>query len=63
LEEAGLKGRALKVLVENGITTVGELVKLSKKELESIKGLGKKSLAEIEKFLSSLGFELGGGQE
>ncbi|TCK05145.1 DNA-directed RNA polymerase subunit alpha [Phorcysia thermohydrogeniphila] len=63
LEEAGLKGRALKVLVENGITTVGDLVKLTKKELESIKGLGKKSLAEIEKFLASLGFELGGGQE
>lgn len=63
LEEAGLKGRALKVLVENGITTVGDLVKLTKKELEGIKGLGKKSLAEIEKFLASLGFELGGGQE
>ncbi len=63
LEEAGLKGRALKILTENGITTVGELLKLSKKELESIKGLGKKSLADIEAFLSELGFELGGGKE
>ena len=63
LEEAGLKGRALKILVENGIKTVEDLLKLSKKELESIKGLGKKSLAEIEKFLSSLGFELGGGEK
>ncbi len=63
LEEAGLTGRALKVLKEHGIETVGDLVKLSKKELESLKGLGKKSLADIEKFLSSLGLELGGKEE
>ena len=63
LEEAGLGGRSLKVLKEHGIDTVGELVKLSKKELESLKGLGKKSLADIDKFLSSLGLELGGGKE
>jgi len=63
LEEAGLKGRALKILKENGIETVGDLLKLTKKELETIKGLGKKSLADIEKFLASLGFELGGGKE
>ena len=60
LEEAGLTGRALKVLREHGIETVGDLVKLTKKELESLKGLGKKSIAEIEKFLASLGLELGG---
>ena len=60
LEEAGLSGRALKVLKEHGIETVGELVKLSRKELESLKGLGKKSIADIEAFLSSLGLELGG---
>jgi DNA-directed RNA polymerase subunit alpha len=63
LEEAGLTGRALKVLKEHGIETVGELARLSKKELESLKGLGKKSLSDIEKFLASLGLELGGGQE
>jgi len=63
LEEAGLTGRALKVLKEHGIETVGELVKLNRKELESLKGLGKKSLAEIEKFLTSLGLELGGKEE
>ncbi len=62
LEEAGLGGRALKILKEHGIETVGDLVKLSKKELESLKGLGKKSIAEIEKFLSQLGLELGGGE-
>jgi DNA-directed RNA polymerase subunit alpha len=62
LEEAGLSGRALKILKEHGIETVGDLVKLSKKELESLKGLGKKSIAEIEKFLSNLGIELGGGE-
>lgn len=60
LEEAGLKGRALKVLTENGIQTVGDLLKLTKKDLDSMKGLGKKSIAEIEKFVASLGFELGG---
>ncbi len=63
LEEAGLTGRALKVLKEHGIETVGDLVKLTKKDLESLKGLGKKSLADIEKFLSSLGLELGGKEE
>jgi DNA-directed RNA polymerase subunit alpha len=60
LEEAGLSGRALKILQENGIETVADLIKLTKKELSSIKGLGKKSLSDIEKFLSSLGLELGG---
>ncbi len=60
LEEAGLSGRALKILQENGIETVADLVKLTKKELSSIKGIGKKSLSDIEKFLSSLGLELGG---
>jgi DNA-directed RNA polymerase subunit alpha len=60
LEEAGLKGRALKILKEHGIETVADLAKLSKKELSSFKGLGKKSLADIESFLSSLGLELGG---
>ncbi len=62
LEEAGLGGRPLKILKEHGIETVGDLVKLSKKELENLKGLGKKSIAEIEKFLSQLGLELGGGE-
>jgi len=62
LEEAGLKGRALKVLTENGIQTVEDLLKLTKKDLDSMKGLGKKSIAEIEKFVASLGFELGGGE-
>jgi len=60
LEEAGLGGRALKILKEHGIETVGDLIRLSKRELESLKGLGKKSIAEIEKFLSNLGLELGG---
>ncbi len=63
LEDAGLTGRALKVLKEHEIETVGDLVKLSKKELASLKGLGKKSLADIEKFLTSLGLELGGKEE
>jgi DNA-directed RNA polymerase subunit alpha len=63
LEEAGFSGRALKPLKENGINTVADLLKLSKSQLKSIKGLGMKSIAEIEKFLSELGFELGGDKE
>ncbi|ADU96258.1 DNA-directed RNA polymerase subunit alpha [Thermovibrio ammonificans] len=62
LEEAGLSGRALKVLKEHGIETVKDLVALDRKELESLKGLGKKSIADIEAFLSQLGLELGGGK-
>jgi len=60
LEEAGLKGRALKALKEAGIETVGELISKSKSEISKIKGLGRKSLADIESLLSSLGLELGG---
>ena len=60
LKEAGLKGRTLKVLKEAGIETVGDLISKSKSEISKIKGLGKKSLADIEFLLSSLGLELGG---
>jgi len=60
LEEIGLKGRALKALKEAGVETVGDLISMSKSEVAKLKGLGKKSLADIESLLSSLGLELGG---
>jgi len=60
LEEIGLKGRALKALKEAGVETVGDLISMWKSEVAKLKGLGKKSLADIESLLSSLGLELGG---
>ncbi len=60
LEEIGLKGRALKALKEAGVETVGDLISMPKSEVAKLKGLGKKSLADIESLLSSLGLELGG---
>ena len=60
LEEIGLKGRALKALKEAGVETVRDLISMPKSEVAKLKGLGKKSLADIESLLSSLGLELGG---
>ncbi len=60
LEEVGLKGRALKALKDAGVETVEDLVSMTKSEVSKLKGLGKKSLADIEALLSSLGLELGG---
>ncbi|NIA09813.1 MAG: DNA-directed RNA polymerase subunit alpha, partial [Nitrospiraceae bacterium] len=63
LKDMGIKERTLKVLSDAGIKTVGNLLKLSKDDLASIKGFGKKSMSDIEKLLDSLGLELSGGKK
>ncbi|MGB9668731.1 MAG: DNA-directed RNA polymerase subunit alpha [Thermosulfidibacteraceae bacterium] len=59
LEELPLSVRAYNTLKRKGINTVGDLVKLTRDELSSMKNIGRKSVEEVEKVLSSLGLSLG----
>ncbi len=59
IEELNLSVRAYNCLKKKGINTVGELVRLKREDLMSLKNFGKKSLEEVEKVLSSLGLSLG----
>ena len=47
LERIGLPARALNVLVKAGVTTVGDVLELSKAELLSIKSFGEKSYGQL----------------
>lgn len=59
LEELPLSVRAYNSLKKRGINTVGDLIKLTREELSSMKNFGKKSLEEVEKALGNLGLSLG----
>ncbi len=59
IEELNLSVRAYNCLKKKGINTVGELVRLKREDLMSLKNFGKKSLEEVEKVLDSLGLSLG----
>jgi transcription antitermination factor NusA-like protein len=54
LEQVGLSSRTFNLLLGNGITKVGEILDKSDADLLSLKGLGKKSLAEIRERLAVL---------
>ena len=54
-----LSVRASNCMREEGIETVGELVRRSKDDLLQVKNFGKTSLREIEKKLDELGLTLG----
>ncbi|MCX6811176.1 MAG: DNA-directed RNA polymerase subunit alpha [Candidatus Berkelbacteria bacterium] len=51
IEEAGFSPRTAKALIDNKIKTVAGLSRLSDEKLTEIKGLGKKSIAEINRKL------------
>lgn len=53
--------RIHKVLSDNGINTVGNLVKKSESELLKLTKLGRAAVIEIRDFLEENGLELGGG--
>lgn len=53
LENTELSNRTVKALSEHGITSLGQVKKLSQEQLEEIKGLGPKSVSEIKSVLSS----------
>lgn len=59
IERLLLSTRATNILRDAGIKTVGDLVTRTKKEVQKIKGLGKKSLYEIKAALDVTGLDLG----
>jgi len=42
-----------------GITTIGDLVKLTEEELKSTKNVGRKAINEIKEALKQMGLHLG----
>ncbi len=58
IDTLDLSARSYNCLEKAGIEYVGELVLMDKKDLKSIKNLGKKSLDEIEEKLSELNIDL-----
>lgn len=57
VEDLGLSQRALNVLSNANIRTVGGLVRKKRSDIEAIEGLGDKVLVEIEKILNANGIE------
>jgi DNA-directed RNA polymerase subunit alpha len=58
VEEMKLTGRTLNALVNNGIKTVGGIVRKSEKGLSELEGMGDKAVSEIKRKLKKLGQEL-----
>lgn len=58
IEDLGLSQRALNVLSEANIRTVGGLVRKKKDDIANIEGLGDKVMDEIEQLLKANGIEL-----
>jgi len=60
VEEMKLTGRTLNALVNNGIKTVGGIIRKSEKSLAELEGMGDKAISEIKRKLKKLGLELKG---
>lgn len=58
VEELKLTGRTLNALLNNGIKTVGGIIKKSEKNLFELDGMGEKALSEIKRKIKKLGLEL-----
>lgn len=58
VEDLKLTGRTLNALVNNGIKTVGGIVRKSEKGLMELDGMGDKAMSEIKRKLKKLGQEL-----
>lgn len=52
IEDAGFSARTTNALTNNGIKTIGGLMRTSKEKLIDMKGLGEKAVSEIEKVLA-----------
>lgn len=63
VEDLDLSVRTLNSLRRGGITTVGELVSKSEKDLLSLRNFGQKSKQEVEERLQTLGLNLSGKSE
>lgn len=53
-----LSKKVFNVLLDNNIYIVGELCKVSKKDLMKMRGMGKSALVEIENALAEIGMKL-----
>lgn len=62
VEDLKLTGRTLNALVNNGIKTVGGIVRKSEKGLSELEGMGEKALSEIKRKIKKLGLELKDGE-
>jgi DNA-directed RNA polymerase subunit alpha len=62
VEDLKLTGRTLNALVNNGIKTVGGIVKKSEKGLAELDGMGDKAISEIKRKIKKLGLELKGDE-
>jgi len=60
VEDLKLTGRTLNALLNNGIKTVGGVIKKSEKSLSELEGMGDKAMSEIKRKIKKLGFELKG---
>ena len=58
VEDLKLTGRTLNALTNNGIKTVGGIMKKSEKSLAELEGMGDKAISEIKRKLKKLGLEL-----
>ena len=54
LEELGLSARTLKLLVDSGITSVGELLEKGEENWLQIRGFGEKSLIEVREQIGAI---------
>mgnify|MGYP001770627616 CR=1 FL=1 len=59
IEELDISQRALNSIKRMGITTIGDLVRLSEEDLKSTKNVGRKAINEIKEALKQLGLHLG----
>jgi len=60
VEDLKLTGRTLNALLNNGIKTVGGIVKKSEKSLFELEGMGEKAMSEIKRKIKKLGLEIKG---
>jgi len=58
VEDLKLTGRTLNALLNNGIKTVGGIMKKSEKSLAELEGMGDKAILEIKRKIKKLGLEI-----
>jgi len=63
VEDLKLTGRTLNALVNNGIKTVGGIVRKSEESLLELEGMGEKAMSEIKRKIKKLGLEIKSGDE
>jgi len=58
VEDLKLTGRTLNALLNNGIKTIGAIIKKSEDDLGELEGMGDKAISEIKRKIKKLGLEL-----